>query len=177
LIGVALVSSLAGDLLRLSFAAALALLGLWTGFGRPHPADSLAGPAVRRNRLLSIGALSGFASSMFGLGGATLLVPLLTMRAGFTTAAAAALSIVFVFIASLQSLAVYGAGLAAGLTSLAGVQNVHLQLVALLTVAALLAQQVFLRFLREMPDRLRRSMLGAYLLLAAAWLVREVVIR
>jgi hypothetical protein len=177
LIGVALVSSLAGDLLRLAFAAALALLGLWTGFGRPHPAAALQDARRRRNRLLAIGALSGLASSMFGLGGATLLVPLLTMRAGFSTAAAATLSIVFVFVASLQSLAMYGVGLLAGVTSLAGVQPIHLQLVALLTVAALLSQQVFLRLLGEMPDRLRRALLGLYLLAAAAWLVREVALR
>jgi uncharacterized membrane protein YfcA len=177
LIGVALVSSLAGDLLRLTFAAALALLGLWTGFGRPHSAAALHEPRLRRNRLLVIGALSGLASSMFGLGGATLLVPLLTMRAGFSTAAAATLSIVFVFVASLQSLAVYGAGLLAGITSLAGVQPIHLQLVALLTAAALLSQQLFLRLLGEIPDRLRRALLGAYLIAAAAWLVREVALR
>jgi uncharacterized membrane protein YfcA len=114
---------------------------------------------------------------MFGLGGATLLVPLLTMRAGFSTAAAATLSIVFVFVASLQSLAVYGAGLLAGVTSLAGVQPIHLQLVALLTAAALLSQQLFLRLLGDVPDRLRRALLGAYLIAAAAWLVREVALR
>lgn len=177
LAGVLLVSSLAGDALRLAFAAALAFLGLWTGFGRPHPAAARADAALRRRRLLAIGAISGLASSMFGLGGATLLVPLLTMRAGFPTAAAAALSIVFVFVASLQSLAVYGAGVLAGITSLDGVQTLHLQLVALLTLAALAAQPLFLRLAGRLPEQVRRLLLGLYLLLAAAWLVREALFR
>jgi uncharacterized membrane protein YfcA len=177
LVGVAVVSLLASDPLRLAFAAALTLLGLWTALGRPHAPDAIANAGTRRTRLLSIGALSGLASSMFGLGGATLLVPLLTMRAGFSAATAAELSVVFVFIASLQSLALYGLGAAAGLTSLAGVQAVHLELIALLTAAALISQVGFVRLLHEMPDRLRRTLLGVYLLLAAAWLVREVVTR
>jgi len=175
-LGVALVSALAGDALRLAFAAALALLGAWTVLGRPHQADALAEAVVRR-RLLGIGALSGLASSMFGLGGATLLVPLLTMRAGFTAAAAATLASVFVFVASLQALVLYGAGVASGVASLAGVQAVHLQLVALLTAAALVAQHVGLRALRDLPDAWRRGLLGLYLLLAAGWLVREVALR
>jgi hypothetical protein len=57
------------------------------------------------------------------------------------------------------------------------VQPIHLQLVALLTAAALLSQQLFLRLLGEIPDRLRRALLGAYLIAAAAWLVREVALR
>lgn len=177
LLGVTLVSVLASDALRLAFAAALAALGVWTSFGRPHPPEALSDQAERRKRLLAIGALSGLASSMFGLGGATLLVPLLTMRAGFTTAAAATLSVVFIFIASLQSLAIYGVSVAAGLTSLAGVQAVHLELVALMTIAAVLSQQFFVRVLHDLPDRMRRALLGLYLLLAAAWLVREVLVR
>lgn len=177
LLGVAIVSTLASDPLRLAFAAALAALGLWTSFGRPHPAERLADAAMRRRRLLAIGALSGLASSMFGLGGATLLVPLLTMRAGFSTAAAATLSVVFIFVASLQSLAIYGVSVAAGLTSLAGVQAVHLELIALMTLAAVLSQQFFVRVLHDLPDRLRRTLLGLYLLLAAVWLVREVFVR
>jgi uncharacterized membrane protein YfcA len=176
LLGVAVVSALTGDPLRLAFAATLAALGLWTSFGRPHLPAALTDPKVRRRRLLSIGALSGLASSMFGLGGATLLVPLLTMRAGFDTAAAATLSVVFIFVASLQSLAVYGLGVAAGVTSLAGVQAVHLELIALMTAATLLSQQFFVRVLRDLPDRLRRTLLGLYLLLAAAWLVREALV-
>jgi uncharacterized membrane protein YfcA len=85
--------------------------------------------------------------------------------------------VVFIFLASLQSLAIYGFSVAAGLTSLAGVQAVHLELVALMTIAAVLSQQFFVRVLHDLPDRMRRALLGLYLLLAAAWLVREALVR
>jgi uncharacterized protein len=176
-LGVALVSALPGDALRLGFAAMLMLLGLWTLFGRPRKPPAAMATRPPQRRLFSIGAAAGLASSLFGLGGATLLVPLLTMTAGFATSAAAAVSIVFVFLASILSLAVYLLGLASGVTSLDRVTATHLELVALLTASVIVVQQLALRGLRDLPDALRRRLLALYLLLAAAWMLREVLLR
>ena len=172
-LGVALASVIHGDALRGSFAVVLLVLGLWTIFGHPTvPAEEPAKRPLRR-RLYSIGAFAGLASSLFGLGGATLLVPLLTMTSGFSTVAAVNVSIIFVFLASVLSLAAYAVGYLIGMSAFGSVTVLHLELVALMTATVIVVQQLALRWLHDLTDRPRRVLLGAYLLLAAAWMVRS----
>lgn len=180
LLGVTLLTRLSGDTLRLLFGALLAAVGLWTAFGRPAP---VSGPAPRWGRdpdrshpllLLSIGAAAGLASAMFGLGGATLLMPLLTMRARMAAMDAVNVSMVFVAFATLQSLAMLGLGgaLSPARLAAAGVTGEHAILLAVLTLMVVIAQAFFSRRLHRLEDRLRRRLLAAYLVAAALWMLR-----
>ncbi|GAA4407367.1 sulfite exporter TauE/SafE family protein [Quisquiliibacterium transsilvanicum] len=184
LLGVALLTRLSGDTLRLLFGVLLAAVGLWTAFGRPAPAPGPApgpvpswGRAADRSHpllLLAIGAAAGLASSMFGLGGATLLMPLLTMRARMAAIDAVNVSMVFVAFATLQSLAMLGVSgaLSPSRLAAAGVTGEHAILLAVLTLMVVIAQSFFSRRLRGIEDRLRRRMLAVYLMAAALWMLR-----
>lgn len=180
LLGVSLLTRLSGDTLRVLFGLLLCAVGLWTAFGRPAPAGEpsarpMAGPRPgQRGLLLAIGGAAGISSSMFGLGGATLLMPLLTMRARVNLIDAVNLSMVFVAFASLQSLtmlALSGA-LAPSRLAAAGVTREHAMLLGVLTLAVVLSQSFFSRRLQRLGDKLRRRLLAAYLLAAAAWMLR-----
>ena len=180
LLGVSLLTRLSGDTLRMLFGGMLLAVGLWTGFGRPAPASGPA-PDWGRNPdrshpllLLAIGGAAGLASSMFGLGGATLLMPLLTMRARMAAIDAVNVSMVFVAFATVQSLVMLGLGGALSPTRLAaaGVTGEHALLLAVLTVMVVAAQTFFSRRLHRLEDRLRRRLLAAYLVAAALWMLR-----
>ncbi len=179
LLGVTLLTRLSGDVLRQLFALLLCVIGLWTALGRPAPVIEPAAGARSTMRVgtaavMAMGGAAGLASAMFGLGGATLLMPLLTMRAGMTVFDAANLSTVFVAFATWQSLLMLGlsGALAPSALAAAGVGSVHAGLLAALTVALVGSQWFFSRRLRRMDDRLRRRLLAAYLLAAAAWMFR-----
>lgn len=180
LLGVSLLTRLSGDTLRILFGILLVAVGLWTAFGRPAPASGLT-PHWGRNPdrshpllLLAIGAAAGLASSMFGLGGATLLMPLLTMRAGMAAIDAVNVSMVFVAFATVQSLAMLAVGgaLAPSRLTAAGVTSEHAILLAVLSIVVVLAQMVFSRRLLRLEDRLRRRLLAVYLIVAAVWMLR-----
>ena len=180
LLGVGLLTSLSGETIRLLFALLLVAVGLWTAFGRPAELDG-APPTWGRGPLrsqplllLAIGGAAGLASSMFGLGGATLLMPLLTMRARMAAIDAVNLSMVFVAFATVQSLLMFGLGGALDPDRLraAGVTGDHAVLLAVLTLTVVAGQAFFARRLGRIEDRLRRRLLAAYLLAAAAWMFR-----
>lgn len=180
LLGVTLLTRLPGETLRQLFGLLLCAVGLWTAFGRPAPAaGSPSGGSAGAIRagppaLLAMGGAAGLASAMFGLGGATLLMPLLTMRAGMAAIDAVNVSTVFVAFATLQSLAMLalGGALAPSALAAAGVTGAHGGLLAALTFSLLGSQWFFARRLHRLGDRLRRRLLAAYLLAAAAWMFR-----
>lgn len=172
LVGAWLLNGLPDTTLRWMFAIAVSLLGIYTAFGPPRAASAeQTGP--HRGLLLAIGAIAGLSSAMFGLGGATLLMPLLTMLVGIAAMRAAEISIVFVAIASVQSLAVLGISWAAEPQVLSDIYPIHVKLIALMTAALIVSQYVFVRLFTRMPDLLRRRLLGLYLMAAGLWMLRE----
>jgi uncharacterized protein len=167
-------TQLADKVLRLGFAVTIFLIGLWTLFGKSpnqDPSNSLIQPNLFK--LICIGAISGISSALFGLGGATLLMPLLTMWAGLPLMLCLDLSIVFVFITANVSLFF----LIFAWFKMHGIDSIALSdviFVLILGVCAALTQIIAAKNLQKMKDSLRKKLLGCYLITLGVWVIANI---
>jgi uncharacterized membrane protein YfcA len=164
-------TQLTGATLRLGFAITIGLIGLWTLFGKslvPHTATQNAKPKLIK--LIAVGGISGVSSALFGLGGATLLMPLLTMWVGLPITLCVDISILFVSATSMVSLIT----LSSAWVSMHGMQSIDIMMIPLiliLGVSAVIAQAIAAGRLLKMKDGLRQKLLGCYLISLGVWVI------
>jgi uncharacterized protein len=162
---------LTGDMLRQGFSATIVVIGLWTLFGKPPSSDSrekIEKPDFKK--LIVVGGVSGISSALFGLGGATLLMPLLTMWVGLPAAICVDISILFVSATSIVSLmALITAWFGAHGTE--GIDHTMIVLILILGISAAVAQGFAAGKFLKMKDGLRQKLLGCYLITLGAWVI------
>ena len=110
-------------------------------------------PPVSRPRALITGAVGGFTSGLTGIGGGTVMVPLLTGFLRMSQHKAHATSLVIVIFAALS----------AGTQYLAR-DEVKWELVAALTVGAVIGAQIGTRTMHSLPERQLRLIFAVFLL-------------
>ena len=161
--------------LRIGFALVIVLIGLWTIFGKtPHSTSSHKGAKPNFIKLVIVGAISGISSALFGLGGATLLMPLLTMWVGLPILMCVDISILFVSITSIVSLIT----LSTAWVELHGIQsidNAMITLILLLGISAAITQAISVGKLLKMKDSLRQKLLGCYLIILGVWVIARLM--
>lgn len=164
-------TQLADKALRLGFSGTIFLIGLWTLLGKTH-SDNFTATPLKPNiyKLISIGTISGLSSALFGLGGATLLMPLLTMWVGLPIGICVDISILFVSITSIVSLAT----LSSAWIAVHGAESINstmLILILILGLSAALSQNFATGRLVKMRDIIRRRLLGCYLIFLGIWVI------
>jgi uncharacterized membrane protein YfcA len=164
-------TQLADKVLRLGFAGTIVLIGLWTLFGK-NPANQSGNTPLKPNtyKLISVGAISGISSALFGLGGATLLMPLLTMWVGLPIAICVDISILFVSVTSIVSLSTLSFAWV-GIHGADSIDHTMLVLILILGVSAALTQAVAAGRLIKMKDGVRQRLLGCYLISLGGWVI------
>jgi len=163
-------TQLSDTLLRLGFALTIALIGLWTLFGKSPSGKYTQNSKPNLIKLIVVGAISGISSALFGLGGATLLMPLLTMWVGLPIALCVDISILFVSVTSIVSLTALSAAWT-GLHGTEGINSKMIVLVLILGVSAALTQTFAASRLIKMRDGLRQKLLGCYLISLGIWVI------
>jgi uncharacterized membrane protein YfcA len=159
--------------LRIGFSAMIILIGLWTLLGRTQSQTFDEIPKKNLNiKIFIAGSLSGVSSVLFGLGGATLLMPLLTIWMKMPIAIAVEISILFVFISSLFSL-----------TSLSTLWVLHhgteildyriLLMIFILGLSAAVTQLILAKRIKKMNNALRQKLLGFYLISLGVWVIYQ----
>ena len=158
-------------LLRIGFSLTIALIGLWTLFGK---ASSTSGqpksPQTKLIKLIIVGAISGISSALFGLGGATLLMPLLTMWVALPIAMCVDISILFVATTSLVSLITLSTAWV-GIHGSNSIDSTMITLILLLGVSAAITQTIAIGKLLKMKDIIRQRLLGCYLIILGIWVI------
>jgi uncharacterized protein len=166
-------TQLTGHVLRLGFSATIVLIGLWTLFGKPPYSTSqqeIQKPDLKK--LIVIGGISGISSALFGLGGATLLMPLLTMWVGLPVTICIDISILFVSATSIVSLlSLMTAWI--GVHGTEGLDYSMILLILILGISAALTQGLAAGKLIKMKDELRQKLLGAYLITLGIWVITQ----
>ena len=169
-------TKLTDSTLRIGFAVTITLIGLWTFFGK-NPAnltdDRLIKPS--KAKLVAVGAISGISSALFGLGGATLLMPLLTMWVGLPIATCVDISILFVSITSMVSLGSLASAWV-GVHGMDSINNSTITLILILGVSAAITQTFAAGRLVSLKDSLRQKLLGCYLIGLGAWVTISALI-
>ena len=147
------------------------LIGLWTLFGK-NPSSKSVTPPVKPStyKLVTVGAISGISSALFGLGGATLLMPLLTMWVGLPIAICVDISILFVSATSIVSLTTLISAWV-GIHGADSIDSTMLILILILGVSAALTQTLAAGKLVRMKDGLRQRLLGCYLVSLGIWVI------
>ncbi|GMU40874.1 MAG: hypothetical protein AMXMBFR23_17400 [Chloroflexota bacterium] len=113
-----------------------------------------------RGRAIFTGSVGGFVSGLTGIGGGTVMVPLLTGLLKLTQRRAHATSLVIVIFAALSALTQY---LARG--------EVDWALAAALTVSSVIGAQLGARVMHAMPDRELRIVFSVFLLVVGVRLL------
>ena len=164
-------TQLADKALRLGFSGTIFLIGLWTLFGKT-PSDKMIAAPLKPNiyKLISVGTISGLSSALFGLGGATLLMPLLTMWVGLPIGICVDISILFVSVTSILSLATLSSAWI-GIHGPESINSTMLILILILGVSAALTQTLAAGRLVKMRDVVRRRLLGCYLICLGIWVI------
>ena len=164
-------TQLADKALRLGFSGTIVLIGLWTLFGKT-PSEKLVTNPIRPStyKLITVGAISGISSALFGLGGATLLMPLLTMWVGLPIAICVDISILFVSATSIVSLTTLSSAWV-GIHGADSIDNTMLILILILGVSAALTQTLAAGKLVKMRDSMRQRLLGCYLISLGIWVI------
>jgi uncharacterized membrane protein YfcA len=164
-------TQLSDTVLRLGFAVTIALIGLWTLLGK-SPALKILQHSIKPKliKLITVGAVSGISSALFGLGGATLLMPLLTMWVGLPIAACVDISILFVSVTSIVSLTTLSFAWI-GIHGLDSIDSTMIILILILGVSAAITQTIAAGKLVTMKDGLRQKLLGAYLISLGIWVI------
>ena len=132
-------------------------------------------PKVNWIKILVIGGIAGISSTFFGLGGATLLTPLLAVWAALPMMICINISIIFVAITSLFSLAT----LSYSWIKFHGTSEFNypvFSLILLMGLAAAISQNLFSRKIVRMDDALRKKLLGTYLVILSAWMTFRALI-
>ena len=164
-------TQLADQVLRLGFSGTIVLIGLWTLLGRNPPSKSSDKPhQINTYKLISVGAISGISSALFGLGGATLLMPLLTMWVGLPIAICVDISILFVSATSIVSLTTLSSAWV-GIHGTNSIDSTMIILILILGVSAAFAQNLAAGKLVRMKDGLRQRLLGFYLISLGIWVI------
>jgi len=164
-------TQLADQALRLGFSGTIVLIGLWTLFGKnPTSKSHAASSKPNTYKLITVGAMSGISSALFGLGGATLLMPLLTMWVGLPIAICVDISILFVSTTSIVSLTALSSAWI-GIHGVNSINNTMLILILILGVSAALTQTFAAGKLVRMNDGLRQRLLGCYLVSLGIWVI------
>jgi uncharacterized membrane protein YfcA len=164
-------TQLADKALRLGFSATIALIGLWTLFGKSPSSKSAVTPQKPSNyKIIAVGAISGISSALFGLGGATLLMPLLTMWVGLPIALCVDISILFVSATSIISLATLSSAWI-GVHGADSINTTMLILILILGASAAITQTLASGKLVKMKDSLRQRLLGCYLISLGVWVI------
>lgn len=163
-------TKLSDNFLRIGFAVLIAIIGIWTLFGNPSRSlpQKNEVSTTPLYKLIFIGAISGISSALFGLGGATILMPLLTMWVKLPIKLCLDISILFVATTSSISLI----SLIYSWIHVYGTADIHPTQVAMiitLGVVAAFSQFIANKFLNKMNDNLRRMLLGVYLIILSAW--------
>ena len=121
---------------------------------------SPANPTISKARALITGAIGGFTSGLTGIGGGTVMVPLLTGYLKMTQHKAHATSLVIVIFAALS----------AGTQYLAR-DEVKWELVGALTVGAVIGAQIGTRTMHSLPERQLRLIFAVFLLVVGVRLL------
>lgn len=108
---------------------------------------------MSRVRAIITGAVGGFASGLTGIGGGTVMVPLLTGLLHMPQRRAHATSLIIVIFAAI-----------AAVTQYVGRDEVDWLLAAMLTVGAVVGAQVGARVMHQVPDRSLRIVFAVFLL-------------
>ena len=164
-------TQLADKALRLGFSGTIVLIGLWTLFGKNpsnNSVNSIHKPSTYK--LTTVGAISGISSALFGLGGATLLMPLLTMWVGLPIAICVDISILFVSATSFVSLTTLSSAWV-GIHGTDSIDGNMLVLILILGVSAAITQTLAAGKLVKMKDGARQRLLGCYLISLGAWVI------
>jgi uncharacterized membrane protein YfcA len=164
-------TQLADKALRLGFSGTIVLIGLWTLFGKTPSNQAIAShhkPSTYK--LITVGAISGISSALFGLGGATLLMPLLTMWVGLPIAICVDISILFVSITSIVSLTTLSSAWV-GIHGADSIDSTMLILILILGIGAAITQTLASGKLVKMKDVLRQRLLGCYLVTLGIWVI------
>ena len=164
-------TQLADKVLRLGFSGTIVLIGLWTLFGK-NPANQSSETPRKPNtyRLITVGAISGISSALFGLGGATLLMPLLTMWVGLPIAICVDISILFVSATSIVSLSTLSFAWV-GIHGADSIDHTMIILILILGVSAALTQTLAAGKIIKMKDGVRQRLLGCYLISLGGWVI------
>lgn len=164
-------TQLADKALRLGFSGTIVLIGLWTLFGKaPSTQSENISTKPSTYKLITVGAISGISSALFGLGGATLLMPLLTMWVGLPIAICVDISILFVSATSIVSLATLSTAWV-GVHGPDSIDSSMLILILILGVSAALTQTLAAGKLVKMKDGIRQRLLGCYLISLGIWVI------
>jgi uncharacterized membrane protein YfcA len=115
---------------------------------------------MQRGRAIFTGGVGGFVSGLTGIGGGTVMVPLLTGLLGMTQRRAHATSLVIVIFAALAAVTQYLAR-----------DEVDWGLAAALTVGAVVGAQIGARTMHRVPDRSLRMVFATFLLFVGLRLV------
>lgn len=108
---------------------------------------------MARGRAILTGAVGGFASGLTGIGGGTVMVPLLTGLLGMTQRRAHATSMVIVIFAAIAAVAQY-----------IGRGEVKWGLAGALIIGGVVGAQIGARALHRIPDRELRLVFSIFLL-------------
>jgi uncharacterized protein len=170
-----LATQLADLYLRVGFSLTIALIGLWTLIGKASSNNNYH-KSIKPNflKLVTVGAISGISSALFGLGGATLLMPLLTMWVGLPIAVCVDISIVFVATTSLVSLITLCTAWI-GVHGKESIDSAMIALIFLLGISAAITQLIALGRLVKMKDSLRQKLLGCYLITLGVWVIARLM--
>jgi uncharacterized membrane protein YfcA len=157
--------------LRLGFSITIALVGLWTILGKSSASKTLQ-HSIKPNliKLITVGAISGVSSVLFGLGGATLLMPLLTMWVSLPIAACVNISILFVLAISIVSLTTLSFAWI-GIHGTDSIDSAIIILILILGISAAVTQTIAAGKLLKMKDCLRQKLLGCYLITLGIWVI------
>lgn len=118
---------------------------------RAHPAT-----------LPAIGLVGGFMSGLLGIGGGTVMVPLMVLLAGIGQRDAHAMSLAAIIPISIAAIAIYG-----------GAGKGDIVAAAALTAGAIIGARTGAGLLAKAPDRALKAAFGAFMLIAAASIVLE----
>ena len=164
-------TQLADKALRLGFSLTISLIGLWTLLGRaPGANQESVFQTPTKWKLICVGAISGVSSALFGLGGATLLMPLLTMWVGLPIAICVDISILFVSVTSIISLVTLTSSWI-GIHGSNSIDSTTIVLILILGISAAIAQTCAAGRIVKMRDRLRQRLLGCYLISLGLWVI------
>ena len=103
------------------------------------------------------GLVGGLLSGLLGIGGGTVMVPLLVLRSGIAQRVAHAMSLAAIIPISFAAIVVYG-----------GAGEVDLPDAAALTLGAIVGARLGARVLARAPERPLKAAFGVFMLIAAA---------
>jgi len=157
--------------LRVGFGILIGCVGIWTLLGKTSSPNATAVTTPFNTvKIIVIGAIAGSSSAFFGLGGATLLTPLLSIWASLPMLMCINISLLFVTVTSFLSLLTLGYSW----IYFHGLDNLTFtiaSLIMLMGVTAAISQTLISRGLFRIKDSLRRKLLGFYLISLFFWML------